>query len=286
MTASDAAAPPRQPLPASPCIGICEMDAETGLCRGCARSGDEVAAWRDAPEAWRQEIWGRLPVRADALGLALRRLPWEPVEILGFIAGTLERARGVWSLGLHGAAAAVGRAPGAALELRRGADRIEAILPGAALRLAVPKGTRAFAWAPADGPERILLVLPRVRLGAPGPAAVTPLGPDTEALLPGGAGQPRHDLGFGRAEARVTLRGTDPALAAAAGQGWATAHAAIAGARPGAARHLVVETALGRAELAAAGNLPGARAGARADPPGLEMPPAFATGAIFTPGLR
>lgn len=28
----------------SPCIGVCLLD-EDGLCRGCHRSGDEIAAW-------------------------------------------------------------------------------------------------------------------------------------------------------------------------------------------------------------------------------------------------
>ena len=28
----------------SPCIGICELD-DTGLCMGCLRTGNEIAAW-------------------------------------------------------------------------------------------------------------------------------------------------------------------------------------------------------------------------------------------------
>lgn len=28
----------------SPCIGICELDAQ-GLCSGCFRTGSEIAAW-------------------------------------------------------------------------------------------------------------------------------------------------------------------------------------------------------------------------------------------------
>ena len=28
----------------SPCIGICEID-DDGLCAGCHRTGDEIAAW-------------------------------------------------------------------------------------------------------------------------------------------------------------------------------------------------------------------------------------------------
>jgi predicted Fe-S protein YdhL (DUF1289 family) len=29
----------------SPCINVCEMDPASGLCRGCARTIDEIAAW-------------------------------------------------------------------------------------------------------------------------------------------------------------------------------------------------------------------------------------------------
>lgn len=28
----------------SPCTGVCTLDV-TGLCRGCRRTGDEIAAW-------------------------------------------------------------------------------------------------------------------------------------------------------------------------------------------------------------------------------------------------
>lgn len=30
---------------ASPCINVCQMDDASGLCRGCARTIDEIAAW-------------------------------------------------------------------------------------------------------------------------------------------------------------------------------------------------------------------------------------------------
>lgn len=33
---------------ASPCIGVCRMDAESGLCQGCFRTLDEIAGWSAA----------------------------------------------------------------------------------------------------------------------------------------------------------------------------------------------------------------------------------------------
>ena len=41
---------------ASPCIGICDMDRRTGLCRGCARTIGEIAEWGMASEARRRAI--------------------------------------------------------------------------------------------------------------------------------------------------------------------------------------------------------------------------------------
>ncbi|OJW47467.1 MAG: DUF1289 domain-containing protein [Candidatus Accumulibacter sp. 66-26] len=33
---------------ASPCINVCRMDAESGLCTGCLRTLDEIAGWARA----------------------------------------------------------------------------------------------------------------------------------------------------------------------------------------------------------------------------------------------
>ena len=42
--------------PVSPCINVCQLDARTGLCRGCYRTLDEISAWSRADEAQRQKI--------------------------------------------------------------------------------------------------------------------------------------------------------------------------------------------------------------------------------------
>ena len=48
----------------SPCIGLCVIDPETSLCRGCARRLDEIAGWASLSEAQRRAIMARLPDRA------------------------------------------------------------------------------------------------------------------------------------------------------------------------------------------------------------------------------
>lgn len=58
--------PPEIP---SPCVGTCRLDPETGLCQGCLRSGDEIAAWGHATDEQRLVIVQRLRERRRARGL-------------------------------------------------------------------------------------------------------------------------------------------------------------------------------------------------------------------------
>lgn len=48
---------------ASPCINVCTIDEESGLCLGCARSLQEVARWRRFSDAQKSEIINRLTER-------------------------------------------------------------------------------------------------------------------------------------------------------------------------------------------------------------------------------
>jgi predicted Fe-S protein YdhL (DUF1289 family) len=52
-----------QPVP-SPCISVCRMDAASGLCEGCFRTLDEIAAWGLASEEDKRQVWRRLVERA------------------------------------------------------------------------------------------------------------------------------------------------------------------------------------------------------------------------------
>ena len=55
------------PLP-SPCIGICRLEPASGLCEGCLRTIDEIAAWPEADDAARLAILDRLRERRRARG--------------------------------------------------------------------------------------------------------------------------------------------------------------------------------------------------------------------------
>ena len=57
-----ATAPAASPV-LSPCVSICEMDAKTGLCRGCFRTLDEIAAWSVLDDDARRAVMAALPAR-------------------------------------------------------------------------------------------------------------------------------------------------------------------------------------------------------------------------------
>jgi hypothetical protein len=51
---------------ASPCINVCRMDAASGLCEGCLRTIDEIAAWGAMDDAAKRAVWLRLEQRRAA----------------------------------------------------------------------------------------------------------------------------------------------------------------------------------------------------------------------------
>jgi uncharacterized protein len=51
----------------SPCIGICRMDAGSGLCEGCFRTMDEIAYWRTATEDVKRTVWMEIKRRHAAV---------------------------------------------------------------------------------------------------------------------------------------------------------------------------------------------------------------------------
>ena len=56
---------PAGPVP-SPCISVCRMDAATGLCEGCCRTLDEIAAWSQLDGEAKRKVWRRIGERAIA----------------------------------------------------------------------------------------------------------------------------------------------------------------------------------------------------------------------------
>jgi predicted Fe-S protein YdhL (DUF1289 family) len=65
--------PPPAPIK-TPCVKVCVVDGESGLCLGCFRRLKEVAAWASLTDAEREAILAELPsrrslIRPEKLGL-------------------------------------------------------------------------------------------------------------------------------------------------------------------------------------------------------------------------
>ncbi|WP_317204746.1 DUF1289 domain-containing protein [Janthinobacterium sp.] len=48
--------PPEAPVP-SPCVSLCKMDPDSGLCEGCLRTLDEIVQWSAAGEDFKRAVW-------------------------------------------------------------------------------------------------------------------------------------------------------------------------------------------------------------------------------------
>ena len=52
------------PVP-SPCISICRMNDDTGLCEGCLRTIDEIAAWSVLDDDTRRAVLAAIAQRRN-----------------------------------------------------------------------------------------------------------------------------------------------------------------------------------------------------------------------------
>lgn len=51
----------------SPCIDICKIDGNTGLCIGCLRTRDEIRGWKNLPDELRLQMIDELSRRKSKL---------------------------------------------------------------------------------------------------------------------------------------------------------------------------------------------------------------------------
>jgi predicted Fe-S protein YdhL (DUF1289 family) len=57
---------PTDPVP-SPCVSLCQIDADSGWCRGCLRTLDEIVAWGGADDAAKLAIWHEIRRREQSI---------------------------------------------------------------------------------------------------------------------------------------------------------------------------------------------------------------------------
>jgi predicted Fe-S protein YdhL (DUF1289 family) len=51
----------------SPCVNICRMEAASGLCAGCWRTIDEIAAWSKMDNDGKRQVWQAIALRKAAV---------------------------------------------------------------------------------------------------------------------------------------------------------------------------------------------------------------------------
>ena len=288
----------------SPCVGICQIDEPSGLCIGCARTGDEIGTWRDATAELRQAVWDALPKRFDRLGVRCRRLAWDARMIGRFVLDTIRHGTGTWVLGVVGAVGEVPCRSGAPARITRRDKAIEAVFDSAALRLQTDAGIRALSIrrpAIADAPDLIVLARHRSTLRLPVAETVQDLGADDRAIDPSDRHDRLFDLGLGRPAARFCVRTGQPhlidLLRGQVGRRWQAALSAIGPTLIAESPVRVIGTGLGKAEIR--GRIPPADgispdgphthllpdhlAAERDMPIGLDLPGAYAPGAVFYP---
>ncbi|MET0208906.1 MAG: DUF1289 domain-containing protein [Burkholderiaceae bacterium] len=50
----------------SPCISVCSMGPDSGLCQGCFRTIDEIVAWSRLDADGKRAVWRLIGQRIDA----------------------------------------------------------------------------------------------------------------------------------------------------------------------------------------------------------------------------
>jgi predicted Fe-S protein YdhL (DUF1289 family) len=287
-------------LPPSPCIGVCRIDPGSGLCLGCARTGAEIAIWRDAPADHVDRIWAALPARRAALGITLHRLRWTAERIARFVADSVAPGAGTWVVGQNGALAEYSADPSEPLEIAVEAMRITAATARGAIRFDITERVRVLALGEPDA-ELYVLALPRPPAIATAEPGLRRIGADADALRPADAADILYDLGLGARFARFCVRTADPALQhdldAVQGAGWRMSLPALGGLLVAESPARVVTNPLGRIEVftpmpppggpSPAGPhthlLAGALAAGGESPVAIALPEAYAPCAFFQP---
>ena len=70
---------PTAPVPiATPCVKVCAVDGQSGLCFGCGRSLQEIGGWVRMSVSEREAVMAELPERLDVLNARLSAISKDP----------------------------------------------------------------------------------------------------------------------------------------------------------------------------------------------------------------
>jgi len=66
MSPPPSSSPPPRAI-ATPCVMVCTVDGESGLCLGCFRTLKEIAGWRALSDEARAAVMAELPSRRSRI---------------------------------------------------------------------------------------------------------------------------------------------------------------------------------------------------------------------------
>jgi predicted Fe-S protein YdhL (DUF1289 family) len=286
------------PVRHSPCVGVCKLDEKTGYCIGCVRSSGEIEKWPSLDETERDAIWALLPERHASQSARVRLMPLTALEILGWVANTINNRLGTWVTGMPRALAEFSAAPDQDISATDGGDCVIGQTSTAAFRLRHHDKLRAFSIGQ-GGP--IVLGFPKARHALATSGVFTKLGQDKDAIQQSNRDHVLFDYGLGRKSSRFCIRTNNADLIQSLEElnerPWpeimTSAGAQIIAESP----NRVVESALARIEVFAPIPLPGGRSPAGAHThflpsflasgeeilPSLALPEYAAPVAIFYP---
>jgi predicted Fe-S protein YdhL (DUF1289 family) len=278
-----------QPLPLSPCVGICRLDEASGLCLGCGRTGAEIAVWRELDEGHRAAVWRILPDRMARLNVSFRLLPLAGPALAGRLLQTAHDPATTFAIGVQGAVAEFMRAPADRAMVKGDAGWLLVRSKLGALRLDLKPWLRVFSFGPEGGlPDEVVLAVHRSRLTLQGECTLSELGPDREAVRQQERKALLFDLGLDRPTIRFCVRTDDQELIAelrrCVGQTWPAVAPALIPLLLERHPQRVVTSPLGRIEV----NQPiGLRDGTSGTPIGPHthlLPDLLQTGRELAPG--
>ncbi|MEM7748429.1 MAG: DUF1289 domain-containing protein [Pseudomonadota bacterium] len=195
-------------LPPSPCVGICTMNDDAGLCTGCGRDRNEITNWISLDDDQKVAIWNALPGRMAQLGATSFRLAPEPDQIAAFVRETLDHRAGRWVMGSTGASASFDAKE--IVDVSEDTDWVTGRAEdGHGVRVKKHDRMRAFGLTLGDEQKRMMavaLVIPRGRAKLDQNESVTVVGPDENAIDPTKRSATLTDLATGRTYSRVLLR--------------------------------------------------------------------------------
>jgi predicted Fe-S protein YdhL (DUF1289 family) len=275
----------------SPCIGICRIDDHSGLCVGCARTRDEIAAWRQMPQELLSRVWAVLPARRARLGLSMHRIGWTNDDLRSFITGTLQPGGGTWVSGVHGAVAEFCVGEDETLDIENGEHAVNARTPRGAVSFRLSAAVHVLALGPApeqESPDIIVLAVPRGATSLFPDHGLTRIGFDAEAISSEDRGETLYDFGLGRNAAGFGIRTASPELISrldeSIGRQWPELLASVGADILRTSPTRVVRNALGRIEVFTQIPLPGGKS--PAGPHTHFLPNHLAAGGDLPPALQ